>query len=274
MKLGINGATTMPYSLEEDIISAGECGFSSVELWYGKVKDYLNHHSLEELKSLIISSKLEVASLCPTFIKAFSQNSEALSEIEIAAQIAQGLNCSTILACPDTPPEGMSKKEAISIFARVAREAADITEKYGVRIALEPLGMHPLLDGPESAMEVIKIANKENLGLMIDTFHYYKSGVPIEHIAQIPIEKLYIIHINDCDNLPLEELQDKDRTYPTLGVIPAVEMLTPFMEKGYNGTVSVEIFRPEYWKMPINIICEKARETGQELLNQIKGVVK
>jgi len=33
MKSCINGATTMPYSLEEDIRSAGEAGFERVEIW-------------------------------------------------------------------------------------------------------------------------------------------------------------------------------------------------------------------------------------------------
>ncbi len=270
MKLGINGATTMPYPLEDDIRSAARAGFASIEIWYGKLQSYLREHSIEQLKELIDETKLEVAALCPTGIRAFSGREQSLAELRQAAELAQRIGCGTLLACPDVQPDGMSKSEALAAFAAAAGEAADIADSYGVRIALEPLGRHPLIDGPTAALDVIAQADRPNLGLMIDTFHYYKSDVSFGEIEDIPVYKLYIVHINDCDDLPKHELQDKDRVYPTLGVIPAVRMLKPLADKGYTGTLSVEVFRPSYWETPIEEINRRAFETGSALLRQLK----
>ena len=83
---------------------------------------------------------------------------------------------------------------------------------------------------------------------MMDTFHYFKSRVSIEEIAAIPIEKLLIVHVNDCEDLPREELRDSNRLYPSLGIIPLKGMLGAIKRNGYQGYLSVEIFREEYWK--------------------------
>ena len=48
MRTCINGATTMPYPLEEDIRSAARAGFEGVELWVPKVEKYLEAHSPAE----------------------------------------------------------------------------------------------------------------------------------------------------------------------------------------------------------------------------------
>jgi sugar phosphate isomerase/epimerase len=58
-----------------------------------------------------------------------------------------------------------------------------------------------------------------------DVFHYYQSSVSLEEIAATPVERLRAIHVNDGEDLPKEELNDFKRLYPTLGVLPAAEML-------------------------------------------------
>ena len=61
----INGATTMPYSLEEDLTVAAQAGFKAVEIWSRKLDLYLDTHEVEELKSQLDLHNLKVASLCP-----------------------------------------------------------------------------------------------------------------------------------------------------------------------------------------------------------------
>ncbi len=41
MQACINGATTRPYALEEDLVAAGAAGFPLVEIWAGKLQTYL-----------------------------------------------------------------------------------------------------------------------------------------------------------------------------------------------------------------------------------------
>ena len=94
----------------------------------------------------------------------------------------------------------------------------------------------------------------------MDTFHYYKSGVAPAEVRRIPRETLLTVHINDCEDRPLLELNDGHRLYPGLGVIPLRDYLQALRETGYDGFLSVEIFREEYWQDSHENIVRKSKE--------------
>jgi len=124
---------------------------------------------------------------------------------------------------------------------------AAIAVDQGVDLFLEPLGLHPVVPGPREAMEIIEGVGSPNLKVLFDVFHYYRSDVSLEEIAATPVEWLGAIHVNDGEDLPKEELNDFKRLYPTLGVLPAAEMLRIPRDQGFEGYVVVEVFRQEYW---------------------------
>lgn len=122
------------------------------------------------------------------------------------------------------------------------------------------------MPGPKEALRIVEEADHEQVGIMMDTFHYYKSEVPLNDIAAIPVERLAIVHINDCEGLPREELTDGHRLWPGEGVIPLGEMLGAIKENGYEGYLSVEIFRREYWEKDIEWIVENAKRSLDEVM--------
>ncbi len=244
----INGATTMPYTLEQDLEAAAKAGFEAVEIWSRKLDTYLDTHSVEALKELLDQHQLKVASLCPYSLVGFSDNRGHIISIRTAAEIAEAIACPVLLVCADAPPDEIDLDDAYDAMANVAGTYADMAEDYGVKIAIEPLGGHPFIPGPEEALEIIDRAEHEALGLMMDTFHYYKSDISLDTIRNIPLEHLLIVHVNDCEDLPKEDLTDQHRLHLGEGVIPLHEMLSVLKEKGYEGALSVEIFREAYWQ--------------------------
>ncbi|HEY3110545.1 MAG TPA: sugar phosphate isomerase/epimerase [Chloroflexota bacterium] len=262
----INGATTMPYPLEEDLRSAAEAGFAAVELWQRKLPAYLERHSAAELRRELDGRGLGVAALCPLFVDFGEAAAPAREAIDRAADLAAELACPTLLVCVRRPPDGASLAAARAEAADELAAAADLAAGRRVALAIEPLGRHPLVPGPSQALDLIERAARPNLGLMLDTFHYYKSAVGLDEIEAIPLDRLLIVHVNDCEDRPLEQLRDADRLYPTLGVIPAEAMLRPLVAKGYRGAFSVEVFREEYWQRPIDQIAREAKAGLDRLL--------
>lgn len=271
MRSCINGATTMPYSLQEDIVFAHKAKFEGIEIWYDKVKKFFSEGNTPvKLQELLWGAELEPAALCGFPLIAFSDNEQPLQELVKAAQIAPQVDCDTLLVYPgDAQPQGMSKPDAIKKAASALQVYAEAIKPYKVKIAFEPMGMHPYVPGSNEALEIINIAGSENLGIMMDTFHYYKSGVSLDDIKAIPVEKLFIVHINDCENLPREQLTDKHRVYTGLGIIPLVDELKILKEKGYKGFLSVEIFRDEYWKESPEKISLDAKKNLDAVLSKI-----
>jgi len=258
MRSCINGATTMPYSLEEDLKAAGAAGFEGVEIWAAKLDRYLESRSVDELRRLLDDNGLEVGALCPYTLSCFGEDTHA-DRLKRAAEIAAEVDCDTLLVCPDTPPEGMGVYDAFRQAGQRAAERADDIASFGVDLAIEPLGDHPFVPGPREAMRIIEIANHPGVGLMMDTFHYYKSGVGLEDIGAIPVELLRIVHVNDCEDRPRGELTDKHRLYLGEGVIPLEAMFGLLKAMRYEGFLSVEIFRDEYWGKPAAKIAKASK---------------
>lgn len=272
MRACINGATTRPYALEEDLIAAGIAGFRLVEIWAGKLQTYLERHTVTELRRSLAAAGVAVAAICPYRLQCFGDWRQGLAAVERATVLAAELGAPALLVCPDAPGSEEAGPEALARAGERARAYAETAARSGVRLAIEPLGGHRFVPGPREAMALIRAAGSPlELGLMLDTFHYYKSGVPDTDVDAVPAERWVILHVNDCPPGPATALRDADRLYPGEGILPLVATLRHFRDIGFSGAASVEVFRPEYWELPIAEINRRAYASVSQILQAVSG---
>ncbi|SJZ55862.1 sugar phosphate isomerase/epimerase family protein [Garciella nitratireducens] len=97
---------------------------------------------------------------------------------------------------------------------KVLNELADIAEKYGVKLAMEFVG-HPqcTINTFGQAYDVIKTktVNRDNVGLVLDCFHFYAMGSRIEDLQKVDGSKIFILHIDDAEDFSIGSLIDEDR---------------------------------------------------------------
>ncbi len=265
LKSCLNGATTMTSSLEQDLEYAAQAGFSGVELWWDKVQAYLETHSPSDLKAALDGHGLEPVSICPLLIWPFRDSEPARASFESAVSLAPQIGCDLVIACPDFRPARLTIDEALAAHARELKDLAALADRHGVRLAVEPIGRHTLCAGSDDALDLIRRAgNPGNVGLLVDSFHYFRSQISDAELDRIPLDKLFIIHVNDTEDGAIDELTDANRVYPLEGVIPLDGMLGRLVARGYDGFLSVEIFRPEYWEQPG---ADVARQSARSLSN-------
>lgn len=270
MKTCMNGATTMPQSLEDDLAAAAAAGFQGVELWWDKVQAYLGDHSPSDLRALLGHHRLVPVSICPLLIWPFRDTEPARQSYRAAVELAPQIGCDLVIACPDFRPARMEREEALAAHGNELRDMAGLAAKHGVRLAIEPISRHTLCAGSNDALELIRRAGSpDNVGLLVDTFHYFRSQVTADELDAIPIDKLFVVHVNDTEDGAIDELTDANRVYPLEGVIPLTQMLSGLVRRGYDGYLSVEIFRPEYWKQPGSDVAAHAMRSLSELINRL-----
>ncbi len=108
--------------------------------------------------------------------------------------------------------------------------------------------------------------NRENIGLVLDTFHFYAGGSSVGAIRDVDPEKIFILHMNDAEKLPKAELQDAHRLFPGEGVIPLAEIVSGLKNIHYDGPVSLEMFRPAYWFRPPEEVAQKGIDAIRKFL--------
>jgi 2-keto-myo-inositol isomerase len=271
MKLAFNGATTMTADLETDIRAAAAAGFDLVELRSNKLYTYLESQSVKDLKGLLDEVGIGVLSIntLEHITWRSSEDYNAIKE-ECAklSEISAWIGCPYVLSVPGALRQGpKSEQQTIDESVRVLIELADIAEPFGIKIGFEFLGEEansvPTLD---LGSKIVDVVGRDSVGNVIDTYHFYAGGSTYEAIDRLDPEKLFIFHINDAEDLPKEQLNDSKRLYPGLGILPIKEIKQHLDRIGYDGPVSVEIFRPEYWKQDPFEVARKAKEATEKVL--------
>jgi 2-keto-myo-inositol isomerase len=280
MKLSLNGATTMKADLATDIRVAQAAGFDCLEIWAAKLRQYLQLHTANELKFLFDKAKIEPYSINSIERITFRdrQSHEAiLDECEQLCRIASEINCPYVVVVPGLLPEGETLAEGetrsavVKESARVLGELSLIAEHYGVGLAFEFLGQAGCsVQTLDLADEIVCEVARPNVGLVIDSFHFYAGASRIESIDALDKQRLFIFHINDAEARPREQLEDCHRLLPGLGILPLKEIVAALDRIGYDRVTSVEIFRPEYWERDPYELAREARLAVSGVLGLIR----
>jgi 2-keto-myo-inositol isomerase len=270
MKLALNGATTMRADLSTDIRAASAAGFDCLEIWASKLRIFLQANSTADLKSLFDEYMIEPYSINSiesiTFREA-EAHGELLEECEELCRIASEINCPYVVVVPSPLPEDKSQSDVIEESVRVLEELGRIAERHNVALAFEFLGQPRCsVQTLAQAAEIVEQLARPNVGLVIDSFHFYAGGSRIESIDTLDAQKLFIFHINDAEDLPREQLEDSHRLLPGLGILPLKEIIGALRRINYDRVTSVEIFRPEYWERDSQELARDARAATIQVL--------
>ncbi|HSK70244.1 MAG TPA: sugar phosphate isomerase/epimerase [Pyrinomonadaceae bacterium] len=270
MKLALNGATTMRADLETDIKAASAAGFELIEIWAAKLREFLKANTVADLKRLLGEADLQpysINSIEHITFRADKDYAKIKAECEDLSKIAGEIGCPYVVVVPGKLPENASKEEIIEESVKVLNELADIAEKQNVGLAFEFLGQTDCsVQTLDLAKEIVEQVGRENIGLVIDTFHFYAGNSSFEAIETLNPDKLFIFHINDSENLPKEDLTDAHRLYPGLGILPLQEIKKRFDQIGYDRMASIEIFRPEYWNEDPFEVAKQAKAATEKVL--------
>jgi len=278
MKLALNGATTMRADLATDLLAAQSAGYDYLEIWAAKLRVFLKQHSIADLQALF--NQYKVPPLSINSIEHITFRDEADYELikqqcHELCSIASQINCPYVVVVPGKLPAGGATKDEIkSESVRVLNELADIADKYSVSLAFEFLGQADCsVQTLAQANEIVKAVNRENVGLIIDSFHFYAGGSSIEMIESVAADSIYVFHLNDSEDLPRAQLEDRHRLYPGSGILPLTEMFRAFHRIGYDRVASIEIFRPEYWEMDPIKVARDARHAAASVMGKSISVV-
>lgn len=270
MKIALNGATTMRADLETDIKAASAAGFDLIEIWAAKLRRFLKTRSVAELAALLKEAGLSpysINSIEHITFRTPEDYAKIKAECEELSRIAGELGCPYIVVVPGKLPEDATREQIIDESVGVLNELADIAAAHGVSLAFEFLGQTDCsVQTLDLCNEIVERVGRENVGNVLDTFHFYAGNSTFGAIEAMRPEKLFIFHINDAEDLPKESLTDAHRLYPGEGILPIREIKARFDKIGYDRMVSIEIFRPEYWEQDPFEVARRARRATVEVL--------
>lgn len=147
--------------------------------------------------------------------------------------------------------------------------AARVLGDHGIRFGLEYCATptlrrgrrHEFIHSLPQLRELIAAIGVPNLGLVLDSWHWWMSGSPATELASLRGEEIVGVDLNDAPiGVSQEQLGDRQRELPgATGVIDLTQFLGAMRRLDYDGPVRAEPFEFPGWREDRELACRKAR---------------
>lgn len=272
MKIAMNQGTTLENStLELDLHLLEKYGYDFIEIRsIDKLKEYLETHSINELVEFFQTHHLKPLSL--NALVYFNNRTEEeyqtlLEEYKEMLEYAKILNIDRIVVVPLVSEKKILRSIIKQSCVEVLTELSDLAKPYGVKLALEFIGHpHATVNTLSFANEIVAEVDRENVGIVFDTYQYYAMNSTLEDLKNTDFSKVFLFHINDVEDYMPGIMLDEDRVYPGDGVIDLDSILTIIKGKGFSDHASIEVFRPEYYQLDAEEVVKAAKEKTLKVL--------
>jgi len=213
-----------------------------IELRDGKLDQFLAQGSLDDVRRMLREADVTawtINAIDRVGVDGAVGTARAVARCRELSRYAQAIECPWVLVVPG-PTDGRTDAQVTSDTVATLREMAAVRDVAG-------------------AWEIVQEANRPNLGIIVDTAHFYAGGSTLESIREVDPERLAMLHINDVEDVAKPDITDGHRLYPGEGVIPLQDILGAVRATGWDGVLSVELFREEYWQQDPLAVAREAK---------------
>ena len=181
--------------------------------------------------------------------------------------------CTWIMPSTDEDPADL-RRRAVARFAECAKVLGD----HGCRLGLEWVGpktartaKHEFIYRMDQLLDMEAEMGEPNVGLLVDSFHWFTAGHTAEELAAVPVEKVVHVHLNDAPDRPRDEQIDSERLLPGEGIIDLAGFLGALSTIGYTDYLGIETFSKELPALPPEEAARRAKEAADKVLAALGG---
>jgi 2-keto-myo-inositol isomerase len=269
-RLSLHAWTLGTIPLDRLLRIARETGWNAVELRHVDfTRAFDAGMSNDQVLALIRASGMKVSTLGVKYGWIFARGEERrrlFDEFAATCANAAALGCDLLMSAPGPKVGGTIPEAAASL-----REAGDVAEAHGLRLAVEFSCVHDVINRLERACEMVALAGHPRCGLLLDAYHLERTGAGGRAFEAVPAKDIFAFHYSDCPSTPLPPEMNRpiDRLLPGKGVIRWREVFGLLREKNYSGYLSYEAPNPEQWERAPEVVAQEAADAIRALLPTI-----
>ena len=233
-------------NFEEKLEAIAAAGFHGLEIFE---QDLIAHDANpREVGEMIRAMGLEITIFQP--FRDFEGlpghlRAKAFDRAEHKFDLIQELGTDLMLICSSCHPEAIG---GIDRAAADFHELGDRAKKRGLRVGYEALAWGRYVNDHRDAWEVVRRADHDNIGLILDSFHTLVRKIDPDTIRRIPGNKIFFVHFADAPAIEMDMLYRSRhfRNMPGEGELDMIGFTRAVMATGYSGPISLEIFNDQF----------------------------
>jgi 4-hydroxyphenylpyruvate dioxygenase len=233
-------------ALDEKLRAIATAGFDEVEIFEADLLSF--NGSPRDVGQLCRDLGLRICAFQP--FRDFEgmpepQRSRNFARAERKFELMRELQTDLMLICSNISPAALG---GIDRAAADFHELGDLAAKHGMRVGFEALAWGRHVNDYRDAWEIVRRADHQSIGVILDSFHALAPAFPVNAIASIPADKIFLVQLADAPKLGLDVLSWSRhfRCFPGQGDLPVVAFMEAVLATGYQGPWSLEIFNDQF----------------------------
>ncbi|MFH1806021.1 MAG: TIM barrel protein [Pseudomonadota bacterium] len=258
--------------LREKLDAIADAGFDGVEIFENDLLTF--DGSPQDVGKTIRDLGLKLVTFQP--FRDFEgmpepQRTRTFDRAERKFDLMAELGTDLLMVCSNVSPQSLG---GLDRAAKDLAELGDRAAKRGLRIAFEALSWGRHISDYRDSWEVVRRASHPNVGLVLDTFHIMARKVPIEAIASIPGDKIFLVQVADAPILEMDPLSWSRhfRCFPGQGDFPLADFMRNLAQTGYDGPLSLEIFNDQFRSSSTKTVAKDGLRSLIYLGDGVEGV--
>lgn len=247
MTLGLHQNTSAAAGYRKSLEGWARAGITHVELTASLLDEFLKTDTLAAARRVLTDNGLIPVSAASGANGIFEPNPNrpaALDNLKRRCEMFAQLGLTRIYT-----PAASSAKFALDDYnagAANMREAGEIASQYKLTLMAEFLRNSTYISTLSTLVKMTREAGHPNLKPLFDFYHFWSGLSKFEDLETLRPGEIGHVHFQDVPDMPRELLDSTTRCIPGDGVCPMERMLRKIAEKGYTGTLSVELFLPKF----------------------------
>ena len=233
-------------SLDEKLRAIAAAGFDAVEIFENDLLSF--NGSPRDVSQMCRDLGLAICAFQP--FRDFEgmpepQRSRNFARAERKFDLMQELRTDLLLVCSNISPASLG---GIDRAAADFRELGERAAARGLRVGYEALAWGRHVNDYRDAWEIVRRADHQSIGVILDSFHALAPSFPTTAIESIPADRIFLVQLADAPKIGLDVLSWSRhfRCFPGQGDLPVAEFMQAVRATGYAGTVSLEIFNDQF----------------------------
>jgi 2-keto-myo-inositol isomerase len=253
----------------DEVAIAARAGYQAIEPWMNELQTYVQGGgTLRDLGRRIQDAGLRVESaigFAEWVVDDEARRRQGLENARRDMDMVRQIGGTRLAA----PPVGATNQADLNIMRAAERYRAlcEVGQAIGVSPQCEIWGFSRSLSRLGDAAFIAIESSHPRACILADVYHLHKGGSGFAGLKLLGGPSLQVFHMNDYPAMPgRAEITDAHRVYPGDGVAPLADILRDLRRIGFRGTLSLELFNPEYYR-------QDAFEVARTGLEKMRAVV-
>jgi len=272
MSLAIHQNTSAAAGYRASLEGWARAGIKNVEITAAQLDAFLKNDSLAAAKRVLTDNGLTAVSAACGVGGLWEPNpnhATALDNLKKRCEMLAELGLTHIYA---PVGGGMQKftEDDYKAGADNMRQAGDIVQQFKMRMTAEFTRNSPFISTLPTMLKVTRAAGHPAVKPLVDCYHFWSGNNKLEDLDQLKPNEIGHMHFQDVPDMPRELLDNTTRLIPGDGISPLTTILRKVSDKGYSGSLSVELFLPKYQQADPFMLAQEIRQKAEGVMRKAR----